>query len=233
MDDGTARAGERRAEGQRVDERAEGLRERKKRQTRQYISDVATGLFLERGFDEVTIAEIADAADVSVNTVYNYFPDKADLFFDRHDEVVQRLSGIVRGRRPGESAVGAVVRTLRDELVMVSPSLGLIPGYAGFMRICHSSPALMAKIWRMQNLAQDDLARTLERETGADQDDLMPELVAGQIAWLQNTVMRSIGRAMAGDGEPNEVSRVVLVKLDVMEALLSDEILNYATKDTE
>ncbi|MEV6184397.1 helix-turn-helix domain-containing protein, partial [Streptomyces sp. NPDC052015] len=52
---------------------AEGLRERKKRQARQHISDVATGLFLERGFDEVTIAEIAEAADVSVNTVYNYF----------------------------------------------------------------------------------------------------------------------------------------------------------------
>lgn len=224
MDDGTARDGER---------RAEGLRERKKRQTRQYISDVATGLFLKRGFDEVTIAEIADAADVSVNTVYNYFPDKADLFFDRHDAVVERLSGIVRGRRPGESAAGAVVRALRDELVMVSPSLGLIPGYAGFMRICHSSPTLMAKVWRMQNLAQDHLTRTLERETGADRGDLMPELVAGQIAWLQNTVMRGIGRAMADGGEPNEVSRAVLVKLDAMEALLSDEILNYATKDTE
>ena len=51
---------------------AEGLRERKKRQTRQHISDMATGLFLERGFDAVTIAEIAGAADVSVNTVYNY-----------------------------------------------------------------------------------------------------------------------------------------------------------------
>ena len=54
----------------------EGLRERKKRQTRQYISDVATGLFMERGFDAVTVAEVADAADVSVNTVYNYFSTK-------------------------------------------------------------------------------------------------------------------------------------------------------------
>ncbi len=62
---------------------AEGLRERKKRQTRQHISDVATGLFLERGFDAVTIAEVAEAADVSVNTVYNYFPAKEDLFLDR------------------------------------------------------------------------------------------------------------------------------------------------------
>lgn len=61
----------------------------------------------------------------------------------------------------------------------------------------------------------------------------MPELVAGRIAWLQDTVMRTINRAMADGGDPGEVSRVVLAKLDVMEALLSDEALNYATKDTE
>lgn len=80
---------------------AEGLRERKKRQTRQYISDVATGLFLERGFEAVTVAEVADAANVSVNTVYNYFPAKEDLFLDRSKGVIDRLSRWVRGRRDG------------------------------------------------------------------------------------------------------------------------------------
>lgn len=80
---------------------AEGLRERKKRQTRQYISDVATGLFIERGFDTVTVAEIADAANVSVNTVYNYFPAKEDLFFDRSAGLVDRMVRWVRGRNKG------------------------------------------------------------------------------------------------------------------------------------
>lgn len=80
---------------------AEGLRERKKRQTRQYISDVATGLFLERGFEAVTVAEIAEAANVSVNTVYNYFPAKEDLFFDRSAGVADRLARWVRGRDVG------------------------------------------------------------------------------------------------------------------------------------
>lgn len=80
---------------------AEGLRERKKRQTRQRISDIATGLFLEHGFVTVTVAEVAEAADVSVNTVYNYFPAKEDLFLDRGEAVVDRLSGYVRGRRAG------------------------------------------------------------------------------------------------------------------------------------
>lgn len=79
----------------------EGLRERKKRRTRQHLSDVATGLFVERGFDAVTIAEIAQAADVSVNTVYNYFPAKEDLFLDRGSGIVDRLSRYVRGREAG------------------------------------------------------------------------------------------------------------------------------------
>ncbi len=60
----------------------EGRRERKKQQTRQAISDVATALFMERGFDAVTVAEVARAADVAVQTVFNHFPTKEDLFFD-------------------------------------------------------------------------------------------------------------------------------------------------------
>lgn len=80
---------------------AEGLRERKKRETKQRISDIATGLFLERGFAHVTVADVAEAADVSVNTVYNYFPAKEDLFLDRMDGVTQRLARMIRGRDRG------------------------------------------------------------------------------------------------------------------------------------
>ena len=94
---------------------AEGLRERKKRQTKQRISDIATGLFLEHGFVTVTMAEVGEAADVSVNTVYNYFPAKEDLFFDRSKGVVDQLARWVRARDAGESgdtsAMSAPCRT--------------------------------------------------------------------------------------------------------------------------
>src|SRR3954465_8056985 len=113
----------------------EGLRERKKRETRQRISDIATGLFLERGFEKVTVAEVARAADVSVNTVYNYFPAKEDLFLDRSKGVVDRMSRWVRGRGPGESAAVAVLRELREEIEAVSPRVGLMDGYSDFMRV--------------------------------------------------------------------------------------------------
>ncbi len=163
---------------------AEGLRERKKRETRQRISDIATGLFLEHGFVTVTIAEVADAADVSVNTVYNYFPAKEDLFFDRSRGVVDRLSRWVRGRRVGESAAVAVLRELREEVEAVSPRVGLMEGYDRFMRVIHDAPALRSRLWSLQQEVHDDLEAALREETGADpgRSDAGPDGRADRLA---------------------------------------------------
>lgn len=211
---------------------AEGLRERKKRQTRQYISDVATGLFLDRGFDAVTVAEVADAADVSVNTVYNYFPAKEDLFFDRSKGIVDRLARWVRARGEGESAAAAVLRELREEVEAVSPRLGLMDGYAQFMRVIHAAPALRSRLWAIGQEVVENLEATLREETGAPAGDPAPTLVAGQINWVHVTVMATIGREMMAGREPGEVSREVLVLLDDMEDLLSEKVLNYAVRTT-
>ncbi|MFJ8783904.1 MULTISPECIES: TetR/AcrR family transcriptional regulator [unclassified Streptomyces] len=210
---------------------AEGLRERKKRQTRQYISDVATGLFIERGFDAVTVAEIADAANVSVNTVYNYFPAKEDLFLDRSKGIVDRLSRWVRGRDVGESAAAAVLRELRGEVEAVSPRVGLLAGYDRFMRVVQDAPTLRSRLWSIQQEVQENLETTLREETGAAPGDPLPALIAGQINWLHQTVMGSIGREMVAGRKPDEVSRETLALLDDMEELLSDKVLNYAVRD--
>lgn len=212
---------------------AEGLRERKKRQTRQYISDVATGLFLERGFDAVTVAEVADAANVSVNTVYNYFPTKEDLFLDRSQGIVERLARWVRGREKGESAAAAVLRELREEVEAVSPRLGLMDGYARFMEVIHDAPALRSRLWAIGQEILDNLDVALREETGAPDDDPLPGLIAGQINWVHQTVMSVIGREMMTGRNPDEVSREVLVLLDDMEELLSEKVLNYAVRAAE
>ncbi|WP_431999685.1 TetR/AcrR family transcriptional regulator [Streptomyces sioyaensis] len=212
---------------------AEGLRERKKRQTRQYISDVATGLFLERGFDAVTIAEIAGAAEVSVNTVYNYFPAKEDLFFDRSKGVADRLSRCVRGRAAGESAAVAVLRELREEVEAVSPRVGLIEGYERFMRVVHDAPTLKARLWYLQQEVHDNLEVTLREETGAPADDPLPGLMAGQINWVHQSLMHWIAQAMLAGRKPAEASREALVLLDEMADLLGEKVLNYAVRTAD
>ncbi|MER0243114.1 TetR/AcrR family transcriptional regulator [Streptomyces sp. HSW2009] len=209
---------------------AEGLRERKKRQTRQHISDVATGLFLERGFDAVTIAEIAGAADVSVNTVYNYFPAKEDLFFDRSAGVVDRLPRYVRGRAAGESAMRGVLRQFRAEVEAVSPVVGLFAGYAAFMRVIQDAHTLKARLWYLQQEVNEAVVAALREECGAGPGDLLPLLVGGQIAWVQSTLMAFIGREMMAGREAAEVSREALVLLDEMEDLLGETVLNYAVR---
>src|SRR5438874_290677 len=89
-----------------------GLRERKKQQTRQAIAETARRLFGERGFERVTVAEIARQADVSEQTVFNYFPTKEDLVYWRLGEFEEQLHAGIRERKPGESALAAFRRFL-------------------------------------------------------------------------------------------------------------------------
>lgn len=212
---------------------AEGLRERKKRETRQRISDIATGLFLEHGFVTVTIAEVAEAADVSVNTVYNYFPAKEDLFFDRSAGVVEQLSRWVRARDNGESAARAVLREMRAEAEAVSPRLGLMEGYDRFMRVIHEAPPLRSRLWSLQQEIHDHLEATLREVAGASAGDPLPGLIAGQIAWIHQTVFVAVGREMLKGRNPDEVSREMLVLLDDIEELLSENVLNYAVRGAQ
>lgn len=209
---------------------AEGLRERKKRQTKQRISDIATGLFLERGFTAVTVAEIAEAADVSVNTVYNYFPAKEDLFLDRMEGVTHRLARMIRGRDAGESAAAAVLREIRGHVAAVSPAYGLMDGYADFMRVIDDAPTLKARLFYLQQEVVDTTVAALREETGAPPDDPMPLLVGSQIAWIQGTVIGFVTARMTAGGKPNEVSREALDLLDEIEELLSAGVLDYAVR---
>ncbi|MFD5556646.1 TetR/AcrR family transcriptional regulator [Streptomyces sp. NPDC127068] len=211
---------------------SEGLRERKKRRTRQHLSDVATGLFLERGFDAVTIAEIAEAADVSVNTVYNYFPAKEDLFLDRAPDLADRLAGWVRGRLPGESAARAVLRHLRSEVEAVSPRVGLTEGYDRFLVVVEDAAGLRARLWLLDQEMFTRLERALREETGAGPRDRLPALMAGQIDWVHRTVMGVIRCGLIEGGSPEAVSREALDALDDMEELLGERVLNYAVRTT-
>ena len=122
-----------------------GLRERKKQETRQRLADLATMMFAARGFDHVSVADVAEAAGVSKMTVFNYFPRKEDLLFDRVPEFAALITDAVRERRPDQSPVAAVrdlVLRLIDER---HPLGGFADAFAGFWQIILDSPVLRAR----------------------------------------------------------------------------------------
>lgn len=120
---------------------AEGLRDRKKARTRERLADVAAALFAEHGYDQVSIADVARAADVSDQTVYNYFPAKHDLVLDRAEEIRLRYDRLVR-ERPEGTTPAEVVRSLVhedvDRLRTEPPALAR----GEFAALCLRSPVL-------------------------------------------------------------------------------------------
>ncbi|MFF3437494.1 TetR/AcrR family transcriptional regulator [Streptosporangium sp. NPDC002721] len=179
---------------------SEGPRERKKRETRQRISDIATWLFVTKGFDNVTVAEVARTAGVSVNTVFNYFGTKEDLLFDRQEEVEDLPSRVVRERRPGESPLEALRRDFLDALDTRHHRYGFHEGGDAFTRMVSRSPSLNARLREMREGREKALARTLAEEAGADPGDLTPALVAAQVnAVLHRLTTHSAERVLAGE----------------------------------
>jgi len=172
-----------------------GLRERKKRETRQRISDLATLLFHERGFDAVSVADVAEAAGVSKMTVFNYFPRKEDLFFDREPETVELLSAAVRDRALGVTpvdAVGALVLRLVDER---HPLGGFDDRFPPFWKVVLNSPTLRSRA-REAIEELEMLVAELFAEAGDTDPALSAALVMATIRTCYTTAAR---RIMAGE----------------------------------
>src|ERR671935_3296976 len=150
-----------------------GLREFKKQRTRQLIADTALRLFVERGFERVTVAEVAEAAGVSEKTVFNYFPTKEDLFFDEVEERETALVAAVRDRRPDESIPAALRRSQIADCGRMCNA-----GFAAFARLIEESPALRVKELEIMARFRKTIADAIEEELGCS------ELEAGIAATL-------------------------------------------------
>ncbi|MFE7561258.1 TetR/AcrR family transcriptional regulator [Kitasatospora sp. NPDC057500] len=183
-----------------------GLREEKKRQTRTLLADTATALFVEHGFERVTVAEVARAAGVAVNTVFNYFPTKEDLFFDRQDEVVDRLARVVRERPAGASPVDAVRAELLAGLDAGEPTYGLHSQAAAFWRTVTDSPALRARLLDLGERAEEALAAALAEEAGDGAAAPLPRVLAGALAGAHRAALAEVRRGMVA-GEPVDAVR--------------------------
>src|SRR5262245_6570942 len=143
-----------------------GLRETKKLQTREAIAAAGMGLFVTRGFDHVTVGEIARAAGVSEKTVFNYFPTKEDIFFDEVPDRLEALAEAVRDGHPSKSLVAAM-----HDLHAAQCKRLASPGFAHFARVIEESPALRAKEVEVMAQFTDRLAQTIRDELGVHPAD--------------------------------------------------------------
>jgi AcrR family transcriptional regulator len=208
-----------------------GLREEKKQATRTAIADAALGLFLDRGFDRVTVAEVARAARVSVNTAFNYFPTKEDLFFDRQDEVVRRLPAAVRAREPGESAVAALRRAFLAELDRNEATLGVNPGMAEFWRVVEESAALQARLRQMRDQTEAALAEALRSAIGATAEDPMPRIAAALLAAADSALHAEIRRRVRAGETPDSVRAEVRRAAELTFGALETGLTTYAARE--
>ena len=165
--------------------------------TRARILEVATRLFQERGYDTVTVAEVAREAGVSSVTVFNHFPRKEDLFLDRADDAVELLRSAVRDRAPGVD----VPASLRDAILRLfdarHPLSGVNDRSVPFFRTVAASPALVARAREIASDLQRALAEELERDPAFEGDGTL--LAAFFIAGYGTVLVETARRRIAGE----------------------------------
>jgi AcrR family transcriptional regulator len=187
-----------------MEEPPQGLRERKKRATRDAIATAARRLFAERWFDAVTVLEIAAAVDVSEKTVFNHFAAKEDLVFAGGEARLAQLQAAIAERPPGTSVLDVFRASSEAMLDTVAAGEGddrlVVP------RIVRDSPALQRRLaagWEDEAAA---LVAAVAEATGADDDDLVPAVVARTLAWALITIFRAAFDGLLAGEDPERLA---------------------------
>ncbi len=192
----------------------EGLRERKKRLMRQQLSDTATRMFLERGFDAVRVSEIAEACGVSEKTVFNYFPTKESLILDRLEATMASVrTGLADPRVP---PVEAALRILDGELGVVTSWLTAQDDpvrAAGSVRrfgaLIEATPSLRAYQSEMMDQFVAAAAAILARRAGMGPEDPEPQIAAAALLGLWRVQFRALGRYLDATRTPAQLRQAV------------------------
>ena len=181
-----------------------GLRERKKRQTRQLIADSAARLFAERGYDKVAVVDVAEAADVSAQTVYNYFPTKQHLVLDREEGLRDLLTGLIRARPAGVSPAAAI----RDAALDFVAGIQDVPpdqAQGGLDYLAAASPAVRRLCLEMMDRLADAIADAIADTT----DGVSPQVAKVQaiaLAWVIQTITDESGRRRLAGQRPTQIA---------------------------
>jgi AcrR family transcriptional regulator len=211
-----------------------GLRELKKQQTRQLIADTAWQLFADRGFDRVTVAEVARQAQVAEATVFNYFPTKEDLFYSRLEAFGAGLLEAVAAREPGEPALAAVRRYLLGSggllAQIAAGDAEALQRLRTVSRVIAASPSLLAREQQAIARSTDALAELLAAETGAPADDVTARVAANALLGVQRTLVDHVRRRVLADDQPERLADDVRELGRRAFALLERGLGDYAVK---
>jgi AcrR family transcriptional regulator len=208
----------------------EGLRERKKRLLRQQLSDTATRMFMERGFEAVRVIEVAEACGVSDKTVFNYFPVKEALVLDRLEGTIDSLRAGLAGS--GVPPLDAALRILERELAALTGMLAsqddpsaAIAQMKRFGDLIHGTPSLRAYQSDMMERFVTEAAGLLAARTGMSPDDPEPQVIARTLLGLWHVQAASLRRHLDGAPSPARIHEAVTGDVQ-RAALLIEPVVN-------
>jgi AcrR family transcriptional regulator len=211
-----------------------GLRERKKEQTRRLIAETAWRLFADRGFKQVTVADVAREAQLAVATVFNYFPTKEDLFYYRLEAFGGELVDAIATRPAGEPVLTAFRRHLLESgglLAQVEAGdAQALERLRTIHRVIAASPALLAREQQAFARIADALAAVLAAETGAPANDLGPRVAANALIGVQRALLDYTRRRVLADEELNRLHGDTRRLAQRAFALLEQGLGDYAPK---
>ena len=206
-----------------------GLRERKKQQTRLVIAETARRLFVERGFDPVTVADVAREADVSIGTVFNYFPTKEDLFYSGMELFEARLIDAVRSRPAGEPVLATVRRVVLEGLPRLATGEA-VDVIATAARVVASSRSLQAREREIVARYTEDLAALLAEETGRSAGDVEAAAVAAALMGLQRALVAHVHASVLAGRRGGKLGAGVRSEAERAFARLEAGLRDYGVK---
>jgi AcrR family transcriptional regulator len=186
-----------------------GLRERKKERTRRLLAETARRLFAERGFERVSVAEVAREAEVSEATVFNYFPTKEDLVYSGLEAFEDEMLAAVRDRQPGEAILDAFGRfILQPRGFLAARDEDAAAHLLEISRMIAASPALLSRERQILARYADSLTRLIATETDAADDDPRPAVLAAALIGLHSALIDHVRRRLlAGNSDLPQIAR--------------------------
>lgn len=205
-----------------------GLRERKKARTHKAISEAAIALFLERGYDAVSVVEIAAVAEVSKRTLFAYFPTKEDLVLHRFADHEAEPARVVRGRGPDEAPLAALRRHREARLRARDPITGLCdsPHIVAFYRMVMGSPSLAAALVGFVRRGEVALAAALH-EAVPDAGPFAARLAAVQVIGVQQALGDAVQARIAAGASADDLAETALAETELAFSQLGGGLTSY------